>query len=452
VPLRVASGAMRTNRARSRRRLCTVVIALVVVALARPASAAINWGATRNVGPPSTWSPGNTLARADSRLLTAWSSDCPPPKGKCATDRGPFVGVFVQRASLGGTLKWSDPARVSQPRTHAERASIAAQGQIALAGWVTQRSYTRYDGGAPRTFFVRRSKDRGASWSKPIRLSLFSGRVDYPQLAVTNGAAYAVWTNADSGTIRLATSTNGGKTWTTATIGSTTARPVTGEGFGGYPTVGASGPNLVVSWFADDAGMQVAKSSSAQGSDFTPISPADTLTGSSPNDGFHYAVAGGASDGVTNDIAVAYTTADGIAARVFDGASLGAEVVVLGGTWPTQIRDRTYAGATGPVVEPFGAGGLTVAFSACRDTSLTNDCRSTTKGARTELFSTSSNDGGANWSSPDRIGVAQRARSRINDAAGLVVTRPDKRFVLWNVRDERFVSYRLAMKIGTGPV
>ncbi len=216
-----------------------------------------------------------------------------------------------------------------------------------------------------------------------------------------------MWTNADSGTIRLATSSDAGRNWTTSTIGITTSKPTTGGGFAGYPTVGASGTNLVVSWFADDAGTQLAKSSAARGADLTPASPALTLTSGSPNDGFHYAVARGAADGVTNDVAVAYTTVGGIAARVFDGSSLGGEIEVLGGSWPTQIRDRTYTGATGPVIEPFGTGGLTVAFSACRDTSLTNDCRSTTKGARIDLFSTSSDDGGAGWSTPDRIGIAQ---------------------------------------------
>ena len=274
-----------------------MAFALVSSVLTQPASAAITWGGTRNVGPPSTWSPGNTLARADTRLLTAWASDCPPPKGRCAADSGPYMGVFVQRASLGGNLKWSHPVRVSQPKDHAERASIAADGQIAIAGWVTQRSYSRYDGGASRTFYVRRSNERGASWSKPIRLSLLSGRVDYPQLAVSEGSAYAVWTNADSGTIRLATSTDAGKHWTTATIGTTTSAPVAGEGFAGYPTVGASGTNLVVSWFADSGGTQVAKTSAVQGTDFSSGSPADTLTSDSPNDGFHYASLGGPPTG-----------------------------------------------------------------------------------------------------------------------------------------------------------
>ncbi|HEY6566819.1 MAG TPA: sialidase family protein [Actinomycetota bacterium] len=443
---------MTTNRPRRSAGVCVSALVLAALVLAQPANAAITWGGTRNVGPPSTWSPGNTLAHAGGRLLTAWASDCPPPKGRCATDSGPHMGVFVQRTALGGNLKWSDPIRVSQGKSQAERASIAADGQLAIVGWVTQRSYSRYDGGAPRAFYVRRSTDRGASWSKAIRITAPSGRVDYPQLAVSDGTAYAAWTNADSGSIRLATSTDGGRHWSTRTIGTTTSVAAAGEGFAGYPTVGASGMNVVVAWFADEGGTQVAKSSASQGADFDQASPFDTLTATSPNDGLHYGVARGAADGVTNDVTVAYTTSEGIAVRLFDGFSLGGEVTVLGGGWPIEIRGRTYTGATGPVIEPFGSGGLTVAFSACRDTSLNNDCRSTAKGARIDLFSTSSNDGGAGWSTPSRLGVSRGSATRVNDAAGLVVTRPDERFVLWNARDERFLSYRMTMRIGTGLV
>lgn len=432
--------------------LLAAIGVLCIPALTQPA-AAVEWGPTRNVGPAATWSPGNTLAQADQRLLTAWSSDCPPPKGRCAKAGGPFMGVFLQRAKLGGSLRWSDPRRLSQPKSQAERASIAAGGQVAIAGWVTLRSYPKHRPGAPMTFYVRRSLDRGGSWSKPIRLSLKNGRVDYPQLAVSDGAAFAVWTNADNGTIRLATSLDAGKTWTSASIGSTTARPVEGEGLAGYPTVGVSGTNLVVSWYADDAGTQVAKTSDQQGADLNAASPSEVVTGTGPHDGFHYAVARGASDGVTNDVALAYTTQGGLATRVFDGSSLGAETALLGGGWPMDIRGRSYGGATGPVVAPFGADGLTVAFSACRDTSLTYDCRSTTKGARSDLLSASSLNGGSDWTAVDRIGLAEGRNTRINDAAGLVVTRPDKRFVLWNARDERFLSsYRLALRIGSGAV
>ena len=441
---------MRATTLSSACRLGIAAGVVVCLAFVQPANAAIDWGGTRNVGPPSTWSPGNSLASVDNRLLTAWASDCPPPRGACANLRGSSMGVFVQRASLGGTLTWSKPFRISRKSIDAERASIAGHGTIAIAGWVTQRSYTRYDGGAPRAFYVRRSADRGGSWSKPIRLSPLGGRVDYPQLAVTDGAAYAVWTNADNGAIRLATSNNGGKRWTTKTVGTTTASPDRGEGLAGYPTVGASGDNVTVSWFADDGGRQLAKSSSTRGVDLSAASPAETLTGSSPSDGFHYAVARGASDGVTNDVAIAYTTDGGIAARVFDGSSLGPQVPVIAGSWPTQIRGRTYAGATGPVVQPFGAQSLAAVFSACRDTALSSDCRSTKKAARVEVLSTSSTDGGGSWSEPDRIGGVRGIGSRINDAAGLVVTRHDKRFVLWNMRDARYSFYRLALTAGTG--
>jgi hypothetical protein len=437
---------------RTRHAAIVLLVVLIVAATPSPSSAAVTWGGARGVGPPSTWSPGNTLAQAGNRLVTAWSSDCPPPRGRCATDRGPYMGVFAQRAPLGGGLRWSKPFRLSQPRAQAERASIAASGSAVLAGWVTQRSYQRYDGRAPRAFFVRRSTTRGARWSKPIRLSPSGGRVDYPQLAVADATGYAVWTNGDNGAIRLATSLNRGKTWTIKTIGSTTATPVPGEGLAGYPTVGASGANVVVAWFADGGGTQLVKVSNVRGNDFAPGSVAATLAGSSPNDGFHYPVARGAADAITDDIAVAYTTLGSVAVRVYDGSTLGAEVDVLGGSWPTQLAGRNYGGATGSAVQPFGVGGLTVAFAACRVTTLANPCRSTTSGARIELFVTSTSNGGGSWSTPDRLGPAGGPATRVNDASAVVVTGPNRRFVLWNQRNEGFSSYRQAIRVGSGPV
>jgi len=361
------------------------------------------------------------------------------------------MGVFVQRARLG-RLRWSDPRRISPKKAHAERASVAAYGNVALAGWVTQTSYLRYDGGRRRVFALRRSTDRGAHWSRQKRLTPRGGRVDYPQLAVAAGAAYAVWTNADSGAIRLAISRNDGKTWSSVSVGTTHAKPVAGEGFAGYPTVGASGANVVVAWFADNGGTQVAKVSNQEGSDLTASSPSVTIVAKSPHDGFHYAVARGAADGVTNHVALAYTTASGIALRTFDGSGgLGAELEVLGGSWPTQIGGRTYSGATAPSVEPFGSDGLTVVFAACRDSARANDCRSTVKGARLDVYETGSLNGGSTWTTPDLVGGVRDRGTRVNEAPGVVMIRPDKRFVLWTARDETFSTYRLSMRIGTGP-
>ncbi len=412
--------------------------------LAPPASAAVVWGPDHPVGPPSVWNPGGSLTATADGLLVMWSSDCPPPHGRCATDRGPFMGVFAQR---GGGGRWSKPVRVSQPKRQAERASVAGAGSAVLAGWVTQTSYRHYRARAPRAFYVRRGSRSGRHWFPPVRLSPAGGRVDYPTLAMTGNHAYAAWTMAGSGAIRLATSADQGKTWSVSTVGTTTARPGGAEGFAGYPAVGASGSNVALTWYADDAGKQVVKTSSAGGADWTRNSPLDVVTPRGPNDGFHYAGARGATDGTTEDVAISYTTTGGLAVRVWDGSTLGPERDLLAGAWPTNLRGRTYAGAYGPAVAPSGTQDLTVAFGACRRTQLANPCSSTRRSARVDLFATSSGDGGLSWSSALRLSGKE---ARINESPSLALTRPTRAVVVWNARDAAFLRYGLRLRAGVG--
>jgi hypothetical protein len=421
----------------------------MVLALAVPAGAAVTWGPVRRVGPFTTWNPGNALARASGTILTVWSSDCPPPKGACAGDPRPRMGVFMQRTRFD-SVSWTKPRRLSPATSHAERASVAADGQLAIVGWVTQRSYLRYRGSGPRQFVIRRSGDRGGTWSGSIPMSVRGGRVDYPQMAVAGNTAYAVWTDANTGAIRLATSLDGARTWLRKTIGFTTSVPVSGEGFAGYPTVGASGANVVVSWIENLAGGQVAKVSSQRGADLVGA-PIEPITGASPNDGFHYAVAKGAQDGLSNDVALAFTTQTGVSVRVYDGAGLGPQFDVVS-PWPATLRDRVYTGATGPIVQPFGADGLVIAFAGCAATALANDCRSTAIMARVDMFTSNSLDSGATWTPPLRLFSANDPTTQINEAPGLAVVGSNRRFVLWNSRDPGFVNYRLLVRVGSGTV
>ena len=51
-----------------------------------------------------------------------------------------------------------------------------------------------------------------------------------PRVAVGGGRMFVVWTQADSGSIRMARSDDRGHHWHSSTIGSTTSRPSSGEG------------------------------------------------------------------------------------------------------------------------------------------------------------------------------------------------------------------------------
>jgi hypothetical protein len=430
----------------TRSRIVVPVTLVLLLSSAGAARAAVTWGSTRTVGPPSIWNPGNALASTSRGLVMVWSSDCPPPRGRCATDRGPYMGVFAQRHRTGG---WAKPLRLSQRRAQAERATVAASGARVLAGWVTQTSYRRYRPRAPRVFYVRRSVDAGRRWSAPIRLSPKRSRVDYPSIAMTGTSAYAVWTAADTGAIRLATSIDAGAHWNTETIGVTSARPAGGEGFAGYPVVAASGTNVVVTWYADDGGAQVAKGSSTGGGDLAGM-PADTLTPASPSDGFHYAGARGATDGVSNDVVVAYTTDTGLAVRTFDRSSFGGERQLLNGPWPTSLGGVNYAGAYGPAVQPSGNGDITVVFGACKVSSLADPCDSTRRGARIDVFATTSSDHGGSWTSPARLNPSKGGGAPVNESPSLATPDATTRVVIWNARDPSFLNYGLLSRTGQG--
>ena len=430
----------------ARLRIVVPIALVLLVAAAAPARAVVTWGSTRTVGPPSIWNPGNALVSTSRGLVMVWSSDCPPPKGRCASDKGPYMGVFAQRHHAGG---WAKPLRISQRRAQAERATVTASGARVLAGWVTQTSYRRYRPRAPRVFYVRRSVDAGRRWSAPIRLSPKGSRVDYPSVAMTGTSAYAVWTAADTGAIRFATSVDAGAHWSVATIGTTSARPTGTEGFAGYPVVGASGANVAVAWYADDAGRQVAKGSNTGGGDLATVAP-DTLTPAGPNDGFHYAGARGATDGVSNDVVVAYSTDSGLAVRTFDGSSFGGERAVLSGPWPTSLGGGvSYAGAYGPAVQPSGNGDLTVVFGACRVSALADPCASTRRGARIDVFATSSSDHGQSWTSPVRLNPSN-AGPPVNESPSVAMPDPTTRVVIWNARDPAFRDYGLRSRTGLG--
>ena len=279
---------------RARRLVFSVVASVLVLAgVARSGSAF----ALQAASAPFSWNPGKSLATAGGRLLSAWASDCPPPSGACATDRTPKMGVFVQRSPAGAVpAAWGKPKRMSPGVVQAERPSIAADGNLAVVGWVTQTSYLHYRSSAPRSFWIRVSTDQGATWRAPHEVTPLVGRVDYPRLAVQGHEIFAVWTNANTGEIRFATTNDLGATWSKRTVGTTSSTSDGSRaGFAGLPDVGVSGTNVALVWFADQKGQQQVALSSTGGTDLTSSTPSTTLVGSSPNDGQRYAAAAGSA-------------------------------------------------------------------------------------------------------------------------------------------------------------
>jgi len=426
---------------RARRLAFSVVASVVILAgVARPGPVL----ALQAASAPFSWNPGKSLATAGGRLLSAWASDCPPPSGACATDRSPKMGVFVQRSPSGAVpAAWGKPKRVSPGDVQAERPSIAADGNLAVVGWVSQTSYLHYSPIARRSFWIRISTDHGATWRARRRLSAFDGRVDYPRLAVDGHEIFAVWTNANTGAIRFATTKDLGATWSKRTVATTSSvSDGSREGFAGLPDIGVSGTNVAVVWFADERGAQQVALSSAGGTDLTSSTPPTTLVGSSPNDGQRYAAATGSAIAGDPRVAVAFTTQSKVLVRVWDGVTLGPELAVA--SFPATAGGVLYAAGYGPAVLPTGSDGLSVAFAACRRRSVADPCDPTDPRARIDVLSRESPNGGATWGPFRRLTDASKAPYRINDEPSIALTTGTRR-IAFDSYETSFVAYLVRM-------
>jgi hypothetical protein len=431
------------RRTRSRPLAVAIVSTAVLVASATAARAAIDLTPIRRVSTPSSWTVGNAMGRSDAYLHTVWASDCPPPRGACATDGGPYVGVFWQRSPTASPAKWSGAKRISPAGDHAVRPSVAAAGTHVYVTWVTQRSYLKYRPKAPRRVWIRVGSQQGGSWSAPKALTGATTHADYPVVAASGNAVWVVWTAGDTGAIRMAYSPDAGDSWSTTTIGTTTSGRGSPEGYAGYPAIGASGTNVVAAWFATPAGRQVALTSSVGGSDWGASPTPTPITGASPNDGNRYPLVRGADDGVSDRVAVGYTTADGVAVRVYGGGALSGERT-LDGPWPSSAGGLRWAGAYGASAIPFGGDGLAVAYAACRSQQGVKDpCRPNARNARIDVLYRESTDDGANWTARRVLARASRS-TRVNEAVSLQADGPSGlRWFTWLARSTGWTSYRV---------
>jgi hypothetical protein len=420
-----------------------LVASALLISAATTAQAAIVLTPAARVSGPSSWTVGNAIARSNAYLHTAWASDCPPPKGACATDKGPYVGVFWQRSPIASPPAWTKPRRVSPAGTHAVRPSVAASGTHVYVAWVSRSSYLKYRPRAPRRVWIRVGRQQGSAWAAPLALTGAASRADYPVVAAAGDAVWVVWTASNSGAIRMASSPDAGSTWTTVTLGRTTSGGGSAEGYAGFPAIGASGTNLVAAWFANRAGKQVALTSSVGGGDWTATSAPETIAGPSPNDGNRYPVVRGAGDGLSDRVAVGYTTATGVAVRVYDGVTLSDEVPVEG-PWPVWSNGRRWTGGYGAAAQPFGTDGLAIAYAACRPRRGADDpCRPSAKNARIDAVYRESPDAGVTWSNRRILGGSSKA-TPVNEAVSLEADgTTNLRWFTWLGRTPSWSRYRV---------
>ncbi|HTG47796.1 MAG TPA: sialidase family protein [Actinomycetota bacterium] len=426
---------------RAARGLVVCVSLCAALAGSLPPALAVAYGGIQAAGPATSWNPGKALAASDEALLSAWASDCPPPKGKCARDSTPKMGVYIQRSPAGARpAAWKKPIRVSPGSRQAERASVGADGSLAAVGWVTQTSYLHYEPAARRVFWMRVSTDGGVSWRGALQMTVADGRVDYPRIAVSESVIYATWTNAATGEVRLGISDDAGATWTKRTLATSSAHADGNpEGFAALPDVGASGQNVVVVWQGDDGGAVEMIGSNDGGSSWGSVTE---LSSASEEPGLDYAAAQGASDGVSHRVAIAYGTDGGIGVRTFDGGGLsGPRDDPF--DWPAPISGVTFVGGYGPAIAPFGTDGLVVAAAACRNT-----CDTSNANARIDVVTTESGDDGQSWSTPIRLTDASQAPYRINDEPSIALTSGARR-IAFDRYQTSFTNYRVGMRSGS---
>lgn len=314
--------------ARSLKRATVPLAVVLVFAFAAPAFAIITWDPAANDarvynrpqtcnssggcvtsgkswtdGPPATAVSNNG---ATNYLHSTWATDWPSGDTAngvvkyspvCSADPDPVVGaggycsgVYYARANTstlfptaaaGSLGTWTDRVRLNTRTTHADRFSVAASGQYVHTVFGTTVGYYTYQCSTdPRPIFYRRNTNYGASasWDPQVSLESASFKVDYPSIYSSGANVYIIYTNADTGDIRFAQSTNDGGTWAIKTIGHTTriydsqldgCPPApANDGNYGAAAVAGNGTHVIAGWVTSDLGRAVAKLSTNNGTSF----------------------------------------------------------------------------------------------------------------------------------------------------------------------------------------
>ena len=417
------------------RALRSILLAFCIAALLpSPASAAVAWGPQRTLA-DWAWSDGSSLAATGSgsdlavhQLLTTDFVD-----GDFATDHGPYEGVFLTSSHDRG-ITWNAPVRVSQPKRHAERGALAADGDTLYAVWTTRASYDHESPSGRRILYLRVNDAGGApgGWGPTVRLSKQKGRVDSPSVAASAGRVYVAWTDANSGEVRLAVSKDDGSTWKRHVLGKARGLDTGGEGHLGLTSVGAAGSNVGVAWLATSDGAVRGAVSTNGGRKWrlaaTLASGGGGANGGSPS-----------VDGRGDRLAFAWTTSTGLWVRPWDGSFEPAAQVVQFGNAPGAA-----SGGYDAQVVIGDAGAIGAAWSGCRSAT----CDTGSALTRTQVL-WSQSSGGA-WSAPSLVRGATSADQRINDGASVVWVDADTRIVSYAGSASGFTTYRLYARVGNG--
>jgi hypothetical protein len=442
------------------------VAALAVASMAGSALAAPVWGpasgaANTIVAPEGSWNDGPPfLARAGGNLIATFDTDLDIlGTGKGTFDgTGRYMGVYAVRSTNNGGT-WSTPVRIDAGTVHAERGTLASNGTVACAGYMTQTKYYTtnwgtytFDNQAVRSIFVRCSSNGGATWGARVKLpnQTATSRGDYPYMAASGENFYLVVTNSTNGRISLWRSTNAGTTWTgpvnvgTTTIQSTAADSYVG-GYTGLPAVAADGTDVIVAWQTNTTtanGKAVARISTDAGATF-PNPPASLqASGTTANSGYVNARS------VSGKIVVTWTTKGGGFMRLFDTST---------NTWDVRRQFATFTTTKGgmgavPLLRS-ASNTIGMTWSECTTTSTAALCTddypaASDTGASISMVYRQSADKGATWGVQSTVQGPVGKYKQHNWGDGLFVgTSP---YVAWNAHDAAYGYYNIQMKVCTG--
>jgi subtilisin family serine protease len=375
------------------------------------------------VGPQDRWSFGSSLARTSNYLHNVHMSWSASPS--------PLMQVEYIRSADGGAswkgIAGATPTRLNYSTQHASYGAVATAGNYVYAAWTMLASAgATYVASQPRTIQFKASSDQGAHWPSSVKSLTYTKnsagqtlRVDQPGIAAYGSRVYVVWTDSNTGAIRVATSSNNGNSFTTKSIGSTSVTLADGSGRWGMPVVATYGSNVAVVWLASwsSTGRYGALKASVSRNGGSTWSTR-TLDGDSRD-----RAAVGASG---NRIAVGWV--DSGAARL---------QVWQSGVWQTQRTASSsmfssspaakYKTGYAPAVALYGTSGVSVAWSVCRNAG----CYGDSKENGVDLLWRESTNNGAGWKTAQTlIASSQQSAARAgNDAADIEYGSVTKRYI-----------------------
>ena len=430
---------------------------VTVRGLALREQSAVKVGYERSLGPRFRWNTGSALVDSTSSmgsyLHATWVT--PVVKGKPIRNDGPYLGVQVVRRKVG-TASWPPGSvRINPLKQHGDRPALAASGRSLYATWVSIKKPLDYKGWRSRTVYFRAATSHGkpGTWGPVKQLSPLKGKVDYPTVAAAGTRVYVAWTNATNGEVKLAQSTDRGKTWTRKTLG--TAYSSAGEGKAGFPVMAADDNLVAIAWLRR-GGEVVARISTNGGSSW---STTKVLTGpNAAQRASRLGIDNGKArrvqpirwtfraaadtdlassvpgiDVLDGRVAVTWATGDSLKVRIWEASSWGP----LRGAYGQAEVDDDVDYIYGPAVVLNGADRVGLAYSMTRS-----------NGKSSYVMWTESDDNGQTWFHRKFVGQIRYDDKIWNEWPSVAWPWKTKRVIAWNAIGEQ--SFRLRVREANG--